>query len=238
MHRPDTSTAAIQRQRKAFRLMTPEYRLALAAEMSDEIRALAEFGIRHRHPDFSDDEVREALVEILLGQGEAAHARAGHRRPPHDLAALLAAAVGHLEAAMVPTWSPLGRELLSRRAPGHARPRYRHRSDPEGLRRSFGARGGRALRGARVALAALDERTQFNAIDSATGWKVDFIVRKDRPFSREELTRRTHASLLGTPAWIASPEDGSRQARVGRSRRLGPAATRCRGNARGRRGDP
>lgn len=70
----------MKRQRKAFRLMTPEHRLALAAEMSDEIRALAESGIRHRHPDFSDDEVREALVEILLGRGDAARARAGPRR--------------------------------------------------------------------------------------------------------------------------------------------------------------
>jgi len=42
--------------------MTPERRLALAAEMIDEIRAIAESGIRHRHPEYSDDEVREALV--------------------------------------------------------------------------------------------------------------------------------------------------------------------------------
>lgn len=48
---------------------------------------------------------------------------------------------------------------------------------------------------------------QFNAIDAATGWKVDFLVRKDRPFSREEFSRRTRAVLVGTPVWIASPED-------------------------------
>lgn len=54
---------------------------------------------------------------------------------------------------------------------------------------------------------ALTDRTQFNAIDPATGWKVDFIVRRDRPFSREEFRRRTRATLSGTTAWIASPED-------------------------------
>jgi hypothetical protein len=40
--------------------------LAVAAEMSDEIRAVAEAGIRHRHPDYSDDAVQAALVAILL----------------------------------------------------------------------------------------------------------------------------------------------------------------------------
>ena len=73
----DTSTAALERQREIFRVMTPEERLAAAAEMSDEIRAVAESGIRGRHPDYSDDEVREALVVILLGRDDAFRARAG-----------------------------------------------------------------------------------------------------------------------------------------------------------------
>ena len=58
-----------------------------------------------------------------------------------------------------------------------------------------------------VARRALAERTQFIAIDATTGWKVDFLVRKDRPFSLEEFGRRVRAQLLGTQAWIASPED-------------------------------
>jgi hypothetical protein len=62
----DTSPAALKRQRETFRRMTPEQRLAVAAEMSEEIRAIAESGIRHRHPEYSDDEIRAALVAILL----------------------------------------------------------------------------------------------------------------------------------------------------------------------------
>jgi hypothetical protein len=54
---------------------------------------------------------------------------------------------------------------------------------------------------------ALADRTQFNAIDAGTGWKIDFLVRKDRPFSREEFARRARANLLGVVGWIASPED-------------------------------
>lgn len=60
---------------------------------------------------------------------------------------------------------------------------------------------------AEAARRALTDRTQFNAIDAASGWKVDFLVRRDRPFSFEEFGRRVRAQLLGTEAWIASPED-------------------------------
>ena len=54
---------------------------------------------------------------------------------------------------------------------------------------------------------ALRHRGQFNAIDSASGWKVDFIVRWDRAFSRVEFGRRVRAELLGRSAWIATAED-------------------------------
>jgi hypothetical protein len=57
-----------------------------------------------------------------------------------------------------------------------------------------------------AAMAALRERTQFNAV-GVDATKIDFIVRKDRPFSREEFERRRPADLLGTPAFIASVED-------------------------------
>jgi hypothetical protein len=60
---------------------------------------------------------------------------------------------------------------------------------------------------AETARSALAERSFFNAIDPATGWKVDFVVRKDRPFSRQEFDRRILANLLGLQVWIVSPED-------------------------------
>lgn len=57
-----------------------------------------------------------------------------------------------------------------------------------------------------AASGALRERTQFTAI-GAGATKVDFIVRKDRPFSRAEFDRRRPADLLGTAAFVASVED-------------------------------
>ena len=77
----DTSTSALERQRDAFRRMTPEQRVALAVEMSDEIRAVTEAGIRHRHPALTDDEVRSALAEIVLGRGGEGHRRPRSRAP-------------------------------------------------------------------------------------------------------------------------------------------------------------
>lgn len=54
---------------------------------------------------------------------------------------------------------------------------------------------------------ALMRRSMFNAIDQDSGWKVDLIIRKDRPFSRAELDRRQRASIDGAEVFVASPED-------------------------------
>jgi hypothetical protein len=71
----DTPPTALERQREAFRRMTPEARVAAAVEMSDEIRAITEAGIRHRHPAFTDDEVLAALAAIFLGRDGVASRR-------------------------------------------------------------------------------------------------------------------------------------------------------------------
>lgn len=57
-----------------------------------------------------------------------------------------------------------------------------------------------------VAREALAERSQFNAI-GADAMKVDFIIRRDRPFSVGEFRRRQPADLLGTPGFVATAED-------------------------------
>jgi hypothetical protein len=48
---------------------------------------------------------------------------------------------------------------------------------------------------------------QFNAIDPESGWKVDFIVRKERAFSRSEFERRKPVQLLGVEVPLTSVED-------------------------------
>ncbi|HEU4881465.1 MAG TPA: nucleotidyltransferase family protein [Longimicrobium sp.] len=58
-----------------------------------------------------------------------------------------------------------------------------------------------------AALEALKLEGQFNLVDTRTGWKVDLIIRKSRPFSREEFDRRTIVELEGEDVPVATPED-------------------------------
>lgn len=57
-----------------------------------------------------------------------------------------------------------------------------------------------------VARESLAGRSQFNAI-GPDALKVDFMIRRDRPFSVEEFRRREPADLLGTPGFVATAED-------------------------------
>jgi hypothetical protein len=57
-----------------------------------------------------------------------------------------------------------------------------------------------------VAFDAPAARSQFNAIGPDAS-KVDFIIRRDRPFSIEEFGRRQRADLLGTPGFVTTAED-------------------------------
>jgi hypothetical protein len=54
---------------------------------------------------------------------------------------------------------------------------------------------------------ALRHRSMFNVIDMETGWKVDLVVRKARPFSEEEFRRRQPAELFGVRVFLATVED-------------------------------
>jgi hypothetical protein len=54
---------------------------------------------------------------------------------------------------------------------------------------------------------ALRRRSMFNVVDHASGWKVDFIIRKNRAFSRAEFERRMKVPLLDVVLFVASPED-------------------------------
>lgn len=58
-----------------------------------------------------------------------------------------------------------------------------------------------------AALDAFRTQGQFNAIDPESGWKVDLIVRKDRPFSTTEFSRRASVQLLGIEVALTSIED-------------------------------
>jgi len=58
-----------------------------------------------------------------------------------------------------------------------------------------------------TALEAQQRQSLFNVIDLLTGWKIDFIFRKSRPFSRQEFDRRQQIVLQGFSIFAASAED-------------------------------
>jgi hypothetical protein len=58
----------------------------------------------------------------------------------------------------------------------------------------------------------------FNVIDHASGWKIDFILRKHRLFSEQEFEQRRAMSLLGFDVFMASAETRSSRSSSGSSR--------------------
>jgi hypothetical protein len=58
-----------------------------------------------------------------------------------------------------------------------------------------------------AAFDALNRRSQFNVIDYATMWKVDFILRQYTPFDASRFARRSIVEIAGVRLQTASPED-------------------------------
>src|SRR5262245_6122446 len=55
--------------------------------------------------------------------------------------------------------------------------------------------------------AAIARRSVFNLIHTDAIVKVDFVVRKDTPYHREEFGRRRPGTVNGHTVWMVSPED-------------------------------
>jgi hypothetical protein len=68
----DTSQDAYEVQLRLYRSMRPEQRSELALRMSDDVRRIAAEGIRRRHAEYSERDVRRALVVLLYGRSVAA----------------------------------------------------------------------------------------------------------------------------------------------------------------------
>ncbi len=62
----DTSPDAEKLQIEIFRRMEPRKRLESAALLSEICRTLLAVGIRKRHPNYGDEQVRLAVIRCLL----------------------------------------------------------------------------------------------------------------------------------------------------------------------------
>jgi hypothetical protein len=63
----DTSREAASAQLDVYRRMTPEARLRVGLELTEMARRLLIAGIRNRHPEYDDDQVRLASIRLWLG---------------------------------------------------------------------------------------------------------------------------------------------------------------------------
>jgi hypothetical protein len=64
----DTSPKMAALQNELYRQIGETERARIAAELSDALRELAAAGVRQRHPEYGDDEVRAELLEVFYGR--------------------------------------------------------------------------------------------------------------------------------------------------------------------------
>ena len=71
----DTAPQRKQRYYELLRAQTPEQRLLSAISLSEDVRALAKAGIRLRHPEADEREVKRRLIAVLYGEEFLRHLR-------------------------------------------------------------------------------------------------------------------------------------------------------------------
>jgi hypothetical protein len=64
----DTTLEAARVQYDIYRRMAPSKRLELAAQMSTALRELVAAGVRHRHPEYDERQVKLAVIRLTLGE--------------------------------------------------------------------------------------------------------------------------------------------------------------------------
>ena len=67
----DTTPDAASLHEESYRQLGMWGRLKLAMDLSDFTHALAVAGIRLRHPEYSEEDARRHLAEVLYGSGDA-----------------------------------------------------------------------------------------------------------------------------------------------------------------------
>jgi hypothetical protein len=63
----DTTPDALAVQLQVLRRIGPAGRLAMAFELSDNVRSLVEAGVRNRHPDWDDPTIEREVIRRMIG---------------------------------------------------------------------------------------------------------------------------------------------------------------------------
>jgi len=62
----DTTVDAEQAQLEVLRKMSPSERLRRACSLTESVRRLLAQGVRTRHPDYSEEQIRLAVIRLIL----------------------------------------------------------------------------------------------------------------------------------------------------------------------------
>ena len=63
----DTTIEAMRKQIEILRLMGSEARLKMAFDLSDNLRSIAETGVRERHSDYSEQQIKREVLRLTIG---------------------------------------------------------------------------------------------------------------------------------------------------------------------------
>ena len=63
----DTTLEAARKEFEVLRKLGPQVRARMAFELSDNLRDRVKAGIRHRHPDFGEEEVKLEVLRLMIG---------------------------------------------------------------------------------------------------------------------------------------------------------------------------
>ena len=63
----DTTIEAIRKQIEILRRMGPEARLKMAFELSDNLRSIVEAGVRGRHSDYNEQQIKREVLHLMIG---------------------------------------------------------------------------------------------------------------------------------------------------------------------------
>lgn len=205
----DTTAEAHQIQLDIFRRMGPHNRLQKALELTELSRQLLAQGVRQRHPGYSEEEIRLAVIRYQLPE-ELFLQAFPHFTPikTMSLEQTLKLVIEYLEAA--------GIEYMitgSFASNLHGVPRTTQDADiiielsNKSLERLISLTEDAFYISEEAAKDALRRRDMFNVIHFETAFKVDLIVRKQRAYAEEEFRRKQPVDFLGQKCWFASPED-------------------------------
>ena len=206
----DTTLEAARMQFAIFRKMRPADRARLAIELSEMIRATLEESIRHGHPEYTDQEIKLAASRIIVGEASIRKAYSGVEvKPLVSQSDFLARIKIELDSAGI-SFMVVG--SLGSIAYGEPRTTYDIDLviDPTLAQlQTFVDSLGKAdyYVSENAAEEAFKHRSMFNVIDLRTAWKVDLIIRQDRPYSIEEFRRRRKQQIGGIELDVVSPED-------------------------------